>query len=76
MRVFVTGATGYIGGAVARRLLDEGHKVIGLARSSSSTDRLTAMGATPQSGDLTDLESLRAGALGADAGRARGLRPR
>lgn len=52
MKVFVTGATGYIGGSVATRLLDAGHTVIGLARSADAADTLTKRGIEPYAGDL------------------------
>src|SRR5580693_4938881 len=66
MRVFVTGASGHIAAAVIPELLNNGHQVVGLARSDASAQAVAAMGAEVRRGDLEDLDGLAAAAAEAD----------
>jgi uncharacterized protein YbjT (DUF2867 family) len=67
MKILVTGATGFIGGAVARKLLQQGHEVVALSRSGAAAAKLQAAGLTPIAGDFANPASLAAPAAQVDA---------
>ena len=66
MRVFVTGAAGFIGSETTKELIANGHQVVGLARSEANVATLQKLGAEVHYGSLQDLDSLKRGARGAD----------
>ncbi len=67
MRIFMTGATGFVGPALIEHLSTKGHEIVGLARSKTSERRLRSLGARPLAGSIVDLDILRRGAAEADA---------
>jgi nucleoside-diphosphate-sugar epimerase len=67
MRVFITGATGWVGSVLIKELVEAGHQVVGLVRSEDNSRILSALGGEPLLGSLSDIDSLKKGADGADA---------
>jgi len=67
MRIFVTGASGFVGSAIIKELLTAGHQVLGLARSDSSAEKIRKAGAQAHQGDVNDLPTLQKGATDCDA---------
>src|SRR6202142_3605446 len=67
MRIFVTGAAGWVGSAVVKDLIAAGHRVLGLSRSDNGAQALTAAGAKVHRGSLADIDSLKSGAAQSDA---------
>lgn len=66
MRIFLTGATGFIGTAISAQLIAAGHEVVGLTRSQQGAEVLAAAGIEPFYGDIADVDSLRRGAMDSD----------